>query len=150
MAFKVYQGRDEKAWKQKYLILAKAFQGANNNHIGSLIFQTPWASGFLFQRQLGRSQNPSLPEPMQITWTTFKVHQERYTGYLLVSCPLRHGDIKPRWPFRWPSRSGNGQLRGLCSLGLTAAISDWKPWLDIVSGWLSSLVDTGTTYLVEF
>lgn len=49
MAFKVYQGRDEKAWKQKYLILAKAFQGANNNHIGSLIFQTLWTSGSCFK-----------------------------------------------------------------------------------------------------
>lgn len=103
VAFKVYSGRDEKSWKQKYLMLAKAFWLATP--VGSQAWeQAPWSPkaweplvlvSYVVRRITGLW---ACLNPCKLPKRCPRCHQEGQCSFDCTHVPHSMGTSSPNYP----------------------------------------------------
>lgn len=151
VAFKVYSGRDEKFWKQNFLMLAKAFWLATLWALMLPGLPKPENLWVLVSNVVRRITGPwACLNPCKLPRTCPRCHQEGQCSFDCTYVPHSMGTSSPNHPsadflgIAWTTEGVLG-----CLL-LTTAIPNREPQVDItVQGRSSSFfLDTRTTYLV--
>jgi len=150
LAFRVYLGRDEKACRLKYHMLATAVWPASAaaQNSGSSKTKRPPDSCYKCDKQGHWIR--VCPNPRKPRGVCPRCHQK---GHQAVDCPHIAQDKGTSCPVNPPAGLlglAMDDWRGLCSLDLTTVIMSREPWVTILVCGQSIFffLDTGATYMV--